>query len=424
MITFEVARAEPHAINRDALLGVTLSVLFSANAVLVLTYGLAGITGSSMFTGAFLVLSEAAVFMMCFRRVGLLPADYLFCVLLACIAASFAINGVAEFKEPTLLIVSLAAYPACRLVSHETFGRVIPIFLMVSGAIVIIGAICTMIAIVDQWPVPRGKPIVFGFDAAATYFAGTLGLCVLAIVTMPLTLRRAAIISAVLFLPTAVVAAAMVRFTLLALAGSLCLAAILSAGRQRIYVSIILVATVAAVLAGLASRIDTSKKMMILATEQTSASDTKKHNKDVSRPEITPPSCNLDVNGNNSVAIRKALFRDAFYLIPTAGFFGVGLDGFLKFTCLPGHQIHVSILQATVEFGWIGGLSLLLLIGVAGCSILRPATDSAAARFALCSLVYVAAISMAHGRISRDLLLFALLGLAVGTYERWRIRSS
>jgi hypothetical protein len=72
------------------------------------------------------------------------------------------------------------------------------------------------------------------------------------------------------------------------------------------------------------------------------------------------------------------------------------------------------------SFGWLGGLSLLLLIGTAGYRLVSVAMIDADARFVLCSLVQVAITSMGHGRIDAEVSLFALIGLAVGICETRR----
>jgi hypothetical protein len=101
------------------LLGGTLALLFSANAVLVLFYGLIGVSGNSLVTGGFLVASEIIILLLSFRRsLVLVPADYLFGAFLICVAISFAVNGrTADVKEWGLVAVSLFAYPVCRLCS-------------------------------------------------------------------------------------------------------------------------------------------------------------------------------------------------------------------------------------------------------------------------------------------------------------------
>ena len=129
------------------------------------------------------------------------------------------------------------------------------------------------------------------------------------------------------------------------------------------------------------------------------------------------PSCRLAVNTRNSVAIRQALARDAIHLIPTAGLVGNGLDSFLRFSCIKAHQVHISFLQWAVEFGWLGGIFFVLLIGMVIHRLAPFVKEDGAIRFILCSLVFVVLVSLAHGRISRDTALFALLGCAVGVCD-------
>jgi hypothetical protein len=413
----KVSQTEAPAPGRNTVLGGVLAILLSANAFLALVYGALGATGNPKFTGGLLIASELAILFLAMRRTQLLAADYLFGFFVLCIAASFTVNGAADFKETTLLVISLAAYPVCRFVGYSGLDHIKTSFSAVTTALVAIGTIVTLRAIIDQWPVARGKPVVLGFDAASTYFAIGLSLCLLAAVTVPLTLRRTLIISTALILPAAILAAAMVRFSLLAAVCALCLACLLSRGRQRVYTLIVVAVTIAAISSGLVSRMDMTKKMMILSTEQATPSTFQRQNADETSPAIVPPSCGFDVSGNNSIAIRKAVLGDGLYLLPVAGPFGVGLDGFLKFTCVSGTQVHVSILQATIEFGWLGGIAFILLIWAAAAPLSRLSSQNDNAKFAFCSLCYCAALTMAHGRISRDWLLFATIGLAVGVHE-------
>jgi hypothetical protein len=132
------------------------------------------------------------------------------------------------------------------------------------------------------------------------------------------------------------------------------------------------------------------------------------------------PSCGLALNRGNSIAIRQALAKDALYLIPTAGFIGTGLDSFMDYSCIKAHEVHVSLLQTAVEFGWLGCTFLILLAGVAMYQLVPLARQNGAFRFVLCSLLFAVLLSMAHGRISRDSALFALLGCAVGVVSNSR----
>jgi hypothetical protein len=645
-----------------------LALLFSANAVLVLFFGLIGVAGNSIVTGSFLVATEIAILLMNFRRsLVLVPQDYLFGAFLICIAVSFAINGrTADIKDWELLAISLFAYPVCRLVP---LGKIRTGFAWVSAAIVLVGSIVTAMALVGQWNVVLSKPAVVGHDGAAIYFLAVLGFLLMAVSTVHLTLRRTILISILLFLPTAIFAASMVRFTFIAIVGGLCVGCILSTAGQRRYVAIITATVLAGLAAGMVARIDASKFMITYAIQairpeptQTKAAalpppagmvaelkafhkfqadkgfdyvvaapaldnladeigqwsrspfmvyeddrplgpahaphaDISKlghgrfsHWKDLGfiisssdgtnpgtngrnywvvlpenhappagmvaalkvfhkfqadegfdyvvaapaldnladdlgqwnrspfvvyeddRPlgpahamhadisklghgrfshwkdlgfiisssdgtnpgtngrnywvvlpenhapvpspvagpepgptkaaevgptkaseaapirqpdqaappaEIIAQSCTF-TNDFNSIAIRKTLLRDAIHLVPSAGPFGFGLASFMAHSCIKQTEVHNSILQATVEFGWFGGLCLLLLIGTAGYRLVSIARIDADARFVLCSLVQVTITSIGHGRVDSDMLLFALIGLAVGFYETGR----
>ncbi|MDO8401213.1 MAG: O-antigen ligase family protein [Bradyrhizobium sp.] len=286
-----------------------------------------------------------------------------------------------------------------------------------------------------QWNSADWRPLVFGFDAAGTYFLGTLSIFVIALVTTgELTTRRTVLISALIFLPMIVFTASLVRFTFIALAGALCMATILSEARQRRHVVAIALVILVAIAAGLFSRSDKAKQSLVLAVERPTAIELPSGNTGLadkagssgsleSSGSVAPgkaPSCNLKVSPLNSILIRKVLIQDAVFLIPGSGWIGTGLDTFMEFSCIKGTQAHNSILQAAVEFGWLGGSLLFLIIAVAVGSILPLARYDNASRFVLCSLAYVVLISLAHGRLSRDGVLFAFLGAAVGLRETFR----
>ena len=92
----------------------------------------------------------------------------------------------------------------------------------------------TAAELLNQWDGPPGKPFVFGFNAAGTYFMMGLGFLIIALVTFNQP-RRAPDTSdqRADLLPTVIFAAAMVRFTFVALAGSLVVAAILTEASKR-----------------------------------------------------------------------------------------------------------------------------------------------------------------------------------------------
>jgi hypothetical protein len=423
----------------DILLGGGLAVLLSATSILILCYSLVGSRGSTVFTGTLLGLSEVVLLALTFRAdIVIGTADYLFAAFLICVGVSFAINGrTANVKEWEIFAVSLAAYPACRFIPASRLAEGRTTFIWTAGIIVAIGTLITSEALISQWYDLHGKPIVSGFDAAATMFLGSLGFLLIALSTAPLTRRKTTIISASVFLPIAVFAASQVRFTFIAMIGSLCLAAIFNGAKQRKYIAVIALVVMAGICSGVVARSGTTKILVTYAMEETkeikvtkdNPAEIKVTNDNAPRTtneilvtndipaypinEIKPPSCHLDVNKYNSVAIRKALLLDAMHIIPVSGAFGLGLDSFANISCM-STEVHNSELQALVEFGWIGGIALAALVVLSLALLLPMARQDADVRFVLCSLAYIVAISLAHGRTSRDILLFALLGLASG----------
>jgi hypothetical protein len=99
----------------------------------------------------------------------------------------------------------------------------------------------------------------------------------------------------------------------------------------------------------------------------------------------------------------------------------VALTGELSVPQRDNARRGIVNLQAAVEFGWLGSSLLLLPNVLAGGSILVPAMGDGASRFVLCSFNFVVLMSFAHGRISRDTVLFAFLGCAVGLKESKRL---
>jgi hypothetical protein len=360
------------------------------------------VPGNSLFSGSFLIGVEASIFLLTVRRMETRAADFLFAAFLFCVAASFALNGPnPDPKENALLMLSLAAYPACRFIGPTIARGLQPAFVATSGIIACIGVLATAYALYDQWPAPSGKPAVLGSYAGATTFVVALGFVILALATRPLRLKWSAMISALLFVPVLIFAAALVRFAFVAILISLLLAALLSAGRQRIYISIVAATIVAGVFAGTLVRFDKIPILITYMIEQNQAAPIVKMNQQAlsraaeeirTAPQalgtatvptatavptaiptatavptavptataaptaatITPPSCSLDVNMYNSIAERKALWQDAAYLIPYAGVFGFGLDGFMKYSCVRGFPVQTpSWRRSSNSGGWV-----------------------------------------------------------------------
>ena len=104
-----------------------------------------------------------------------------------------------------------------------------------------------------------------------------------------------------------------------------------------------------ATIVGLSARYSSAKMYAAYILEENVEANTESNNR-----ALPLPSCRLAVNMRNSIAIRKALAKDAIYLIPMAGLLGLGLDNFMKLSCIKANEVHVSILQVAVEFGWLG----------------------------------------------------------------------
>ena len=125
----------------------------------------------------------------------------------------------------------------------------------------------------------------------------------------------------------------------------------------------------------------------------------------------SPPSCGTNLDLNNSIAIRRALLRDAFFFLPKAGFFGFGLDLFLKLSCFQGYQIYNSILQTIVEFGWIAGLAIMVLVAISLKQFLWGDHEFGInLQFLLSCIAFTTLLSLTYGQISRELTLFLFLG--------------
>jgi hypothetical protein len=406
---------------RQAAFGVTLAILLSYSALLTLGFGLLGNQGNSIATGLLLFGLPLLLLLFSFRKSPRIQLpDFMFAGFVIAALLSYAINTLeaGSTKEQLLLVASLAGYIACRPMLAEDAAVVRSAFERVTAVIALAGAAFTAAEIIRMWDGPPGKPFVFGFNAAGTYFMASLGFLVIALVTVDKPRpKRTAVISALIFFPTTIFAAAMVRFTFIALAGSLFVAMILAERGKRWHVVAVGVAILLAIAAGMTARYSTAKIYAAYILEETVETSIAKKPTEILQGATEVPSCRLAINTRNSIAIRQALARDAIYLIPLVGLVGTGLDSFMRFSCIKAHEIHISILQAAVEFGWLGGVFFALLIGAALYGLYPLAKHDGAIRFIFCSLVFVVLLSLAHGRVSRDIALFALLGCAVGARD-------
>ena len=435
---------------------VLFAILLSVGPIAVLAHGLAG-TGSAI-TGLLMAVPIVGLLLLArWREFTPDLCDLLFVLFCFGIALSFAVNGVAAPREAVLLGLSLAAYPAARLGPRH--GAISTGFVVVTSAVVAVGAIVTVIALAGQWNDHHGKPLVFGeYDAAPAQFTITLGFLVLALASTELNWRRTAWISILAGIPTAIFAASIVRYSFIVIVVALIVAIVAARPRQRKFIAVILCATIVAVAVGATVRSSTTLRFAKLAEAALGSQPAVPsppavpNNNEPPAAPVPPPvsavpapaasspapaasgsavaeatqpppapaqaSC-PSIDLDNSIIIRQQLYKDAFALLPEAGLAGLGLDGFTTRSCLKGYQVHNSILQVIIEFGWLAGVFLILMLyHTTGRRMFSLARINGEARFVLCSLVFTLMLSMAHGRISRDITLFLFLGYAA------RLRSS
>jgi hypothetical protein len=402
------------------------AIVVSTVPILVLYYGLTGSHGNSVVTGLFVVSSLAAVAMFNqWRRFVPNLCDVAFVAYIGCICVSFWMNGVADIKEAALLILTLAAYPAARLFAGT--GLKIT-FVFASFSIVAIGASVTTFELINQWNSFNDKPLLFGMFAAGGNFVVSLGILLIALTCIDMTTRQRVAAFFLTIPATVIFASSMVRLTFIAILASLVIVTFLSAPNTRRQIAIVILVVLLAISTGLFARsqkttllagyaangVKTASQLMIAAV---APSDLQPKPPGPKEDKTTLPSCSSKFNFDDTIDIRIGLLRDALELVKESGLFGIGLDGFIRRSCIPTTAVHNSFLQAAIEFGWMAGIALLALVGLASFYILPLARSDAEVRFALCSLVCITIVTLGSGRTSRDGLLFLFLGFAAGLHN-------
>lgn len=380
---------------------VALAAQVSAGALLILLAGATGQSSNPALTAA--LLAGAPVVMIVtgsYANLRIAAGDVLFGLLLCAVAISTAVNGMPPLRDAALFALSLLAYPAGRAAPIGTPMRP---FLIATAAIVVIGTVIVGWALVAQWDAPHGRPIVFGLAHTQTVFLTSLGFILFAIicrddVRRPVTAALATAPALIIF------AASQVRFTFLAIVAALSVGWLVS-GRRRTVLAVIGI-VVACVVVGLASRPHTSGMFLQYIVSPARAAE---------RPQDPPAGECGELD--NSVAIRKTLLRHAVQALPSAGLFGHGISSSVEMSCLKTHP-HNTVLQAVLELGWVGGVLLVLLVGVALQQLWPVARKSPEAAFVLCCLSYAAMIDMAHGVLIGEGLLFLFTGYAVRLAEK------
>lgn len=399
-----------------------LAFYISTGPILVIAQGLAG--WGAGFTAAYISGSTLALLLLGrWRGFQPNPADILFGLFLCLVAVSMLVHGIAgDEREAVLLFFALAAYPAGRL--FRSGNEVPPEFMIIVAAIVAVGTVVSIHPLIDQWQHPspeKPHPLVFGlFGAAPAQFTLVLGFLMIA---LGCTRRMTAPLLAAAFLlviPTAVFAASFVRFTFVGIGFALVAAAVFGARSERWQPLTILCVLVVGVVLGNVARREIAPRLAPTVSSLTSALVLEVRFDTAEGAAVgrgSERSC-PPVDYSNSIKIRRQLYAEAFALLPRAGLLGIGLDRFMALSCVQDVEVHNTILQAFIEFGWIAGLLLLLLALFAVIGPLSQVRHDLEARFAACGLLFTGLLTVAHGRISRDALLFFFIGYAASFSRR------
>ncbi len=363
-------------------------IFVSANSVLILLYGIVGMTGNQFITAGVLA-APLIVLMRSFRP---LPADFLFAAFLAVVVASVITNGrTTTDREYALLTITLAAYPACRAFGNR-FDH--SFFVYITGAIVAAGTLLTAWAIVyDQSG--EIKPLVFGFHEGPTVFLMSLCFLIFALVSINLSWRKLLMIGILIAFPSFVFAAAMVRHPFIALCLTLAALAMFD-GRRRYSVAIFGVICLSLSI-GLASRPGKSSKLVELVVQN-----------------ALKPTATCD--SGDTVAYRLILTKEALAMIPTVGLVGAGVGSFAKQSCNKSFP-HNIVLQTAAELGVAAALILIGLFGSALVSVTRRVRFDPVARFVFAGLVFTGLEFLMSGSLTNAAPLFGFMGWSVGLEE-------
>ncbi|MEH2518990.1 hypothetical protein V1279_004563 [Bradyrhizobium sp. AZCC 1610] len=376
-----------------------LAIIVSSGSIIVTASGGPLVT-ASILVGSIL----AAAALNRYRDFRIIDVDLLFATFCLAIVVSFALNGYGDLKEAGLLFLSLLAYLVGRFAPT---GMRRTSFTLLTAVIVFIGAGATFISLATQ-TAALFKPIVFGSDHSAIVFLSSLSFLIIALASTEMSHRQGIVIAMFLALPLGIFAAAQVRFTFVALAATMVSMLLLSRRGQRQFSFAICFVIALAAGIGLASRFQTTSTYLKMVLEPSSMMT----REDSLQGALPATACLGGASAGNSFVVRKVLLRDALKAIPSSGFFGTGLASFPSMTCVPNSEPHNSFLQATIEFGWLGGLALLGLTFLALRQLVPLVRIDSEARFVFGSLVFVVVLDLAHGILSRDTLLFLFAGYA------------
>ena len=382
-----------------ALRSAAVSVSISASAILVLLFGAAGVQGNSLVSGAMFATPLAAL-LVTSPRMRLTLGDLVFAAFVGFVAISVVVNGLgASAKDYVLLALSLTAYPAFRGLGRG-FNR--ELFVFITGLVVLAGTIATAIFIMRGEMASGSHPAVFGFTEASVYFAKSFAFLLFALMSSGVSLFA---LLTVMVVPCIVLSAAMVRHPFVGIVAGFVVIGLTSA--RRVQVAVVCAAIVAAFAVGMLVRPATSERLVgyVVSAIAPSVSASNDPNAYVSAEHA---DCG-PLNWSDSITIRRALAREALAMIPSAGYFGIGLGGFAKASCMKQYP-HNIFLQTAVELGLPAALLLVALVVIAFIAALG---DS----FIVAGLVFTCIEAIFSGALTNAVLLFGLMGWAVGSKE-------
>lgn len=373
--------------NKSPLSSALLGVLACSGTVMILLHGV----GLGPWSSAAVLIGPISV-LIALGRFRNTVWDSSFALFVVWLGISTAVNGPGPLKEEALLILTLAAYPAARLSGVAGRGMFV-----VLGIVGCLGLSSIISALQAQWGDPHGKPLVFGlFDAAPAQVFICFALLLMGMVANHLERRWLVIGYSIAGAAFVVLAASLVRFSFLALVCVLlCEAATSRRTRGKAIIAAIMV--LAALPVGYYTRIHTAERLTAAMADQV--------------PNTANP---CGVNEYSSISMRQRLVKDAIVALPRAGLFGHGLSSFTAMTCL-GIESHISLVQLVIEYGWPAGL-LFLCIALGGLTVVFR-MERAEARFAFMGFLFAATLSLAHGDLARDGLVFLFLGHLVRISE-------
>jgi hypothetical protein len=409
------------------------------SAALIFILGAFGFRGNSVITGGYLLITVVSTFLLGQQKnegFAVTPTDSAFVVLAASVAiASLLHFDKSDYKEYLLLTVdSLFAYIAGRSLSISVLNSIRIRLLQISTPLVAAACVATIPNLIGNI---YARPFVFGFFHAATVFCIAFGYMVIAYIFSDTEWRSKAslFLFSLIAVATAVFVASTIRFVLLAILLTALFSLACSIYRSldiREKVILVIVAMIFGTIVGTFSRYTFVAQMadQLVSTDEFSGIITPGQNvvrlerrtkqasvgleRQTQRSSIEteiPPSCNALLHLNNSIEIRRALLRDALFFLPKAGFFGFGLDSFSKMSCFEGYQVHNSVLQAIIEFGWIAGIALIVLVAMPLKQFLLNGIEfDVNLQFLLSCICFATLLSLAYGQFSRELSLFLFLG--------------